>query len=622
MRIFQYILVTFFMIFLFYRMGILIKNVLKRKSDNLFNIVLNGFMLTIAVFEIITLPYNIFKLEIKSLYYIFILTFLILIILSFIINRKNELKIFRIKELDIIKKIKNASKKEIFISICVVMLIISQVLLSSYLYESNADDSFYVSWSEQAKELEKYTENDSSTGREDSSYASVYILNSWEVFNGFIARMFNIETASLMHTIYLVIFILISYSSYYVLLKKIDNKNSKLMLLILSIIFLFSGVSARFRGYTMLMRIWQGKTMLIAIFIPYILQEMIDVIDTKQLNKNKIILLIIANTASVAFNPIAIWIFPFIYLFFTIVMLFNKQIKDIFKMILVILPYLLLLPIYLKMAISGGVGGVQVTNYVTYIDTLKDFIRNGYAFVVLYFISTIYIIFKGNKQAKILFIVIPILTFLSLANPFISKYVQKYVTASVTYWRVFWLFPIELTISYAFAKFITDWKKWYIQLTISIILMLFIVICGKNMYIESGEFSKHVNTEKIPQYIIDETKFILDNSEGKVMVVAPTEPLHGAIMRQLSSRIILWYSRPMYIDKIKNEEERIKTLDIYNEIYDGLEAEELYEIFSSNNINFIIVDISNLKILSQLDENIAKIVYEDEYYLIIKNMIK
>ena len=622
MRIFQYILVIFFMIFMFYRMGIITKIILKRKDDNLFNLILNGFMLTIAVFEIITLPFSILKLEIKSLYYIAIVTFLFFIILSFILNRKNELKIFNIKELDIIKRIKNFSKKDLFISICAIIIVIMQVLLSSYLYENNADDSFYVSWSQQAKQLEKYTANDPSTGRSDTVFANAYILNSWETFNGFIARIFNIETASLVHTIYIIIFILISYISYYVLLKTIDNKNSKLMFLILGIIFLFSGVSARFRGYTLLFRIWQGKTMLIAIFIPYIMKEMIEVIEEKQLNKNKIILLIITNIASIAFNPIAMWMFPFMYLFFTLVMLYNKKIKDSFKMILVILPYLLLLPIYLKMAISGEVGGVQVTSYVRYIDTLKDFIRDGYGFVVLYIISIIYILFKGNKRAKILYIVIPLLTFLSLANPFISKYVQKYVTAAGTYWRIFWLIPLELTMSYAFTKFITDWKKWYIKWITFIILIGLIVICGRNMYIETGEFSKHINTEKILQYIIDETKFIIDNSEGKVMVVAPTEPIHGAVMRQLSSNIILWYSRPMYIDKIKTEEEKLKILEIYNKIYDGLEINELYEIFSNNNIDFIIVDIYNMENLLNLDENIAKIVYEDGYYIIIKNIIK
>ena len=142
------------------------------------------------------------------------------------------------------------------------------------------------------------------------------------------------------------------------------------------------------------------------------------------------------------------------------------------------------------------------------------------------------------------------------------------------------------------------------------------------MYIESGEFSKHVNTEKIPQYIIDETRFLLENSDSKIVVVAPEEPLHGATMRQLSSNIILWHSRPLYLDKLKTDEERNNLQEVYNKIYDGLEIEEVYEIFNNENIDFIIVDITNSEKLTDLDENIAKIVYKDDYYIIIKNVIK
>ena len=576
------------------------------------------------MFEIMTLPYNLFKLNLKPLYYTMIINFLLLIVVSFIINRKNDFKKINIKNIDIRKLdlreiIKNYSKFQIFSTLLLVVIILTQIVLSSYLYESNAYDSFYVSWSQQAKQLEKYVENDPSTGREDSYFSKIYILNSWETFNGFIARLFNVETSSLVHTIYPIVFILISYFSYYILLKKIDNKNAKFMLLALSIIFLFSGVSTRFRGYTLLMRIWQGKTILTAIFIPYILYEMIDV---EKLDKNKIILLIIANLASVAFNPIAIWLLPFIYLFFTIVMLYKRRFNNVFKMIIVIIPYLLLLPIYLKAAVNGGSGTIEVTNYVTYIDTLKDFIKTGYGFIALYILSIIYIIFKGDEKAKILYVVIPVLSLLSIANPFIAKYVQKYVTSSATYWRVFWLIPIELTISYAFVKIITNWSKWYLKTINAIICLALIVFLGKNMYTGSGEFTKHVNSEKIPQYIIDETKFILDNTEGKVVVIAPIEPLHGAIMRQLSSNIILWYSRPLYLENIGNKEEQLRTLDIYNKIYDGLEIEELYEIFNNNDIDFIIANISDIEKIDGVDERLAKIVYRDDNYFIISNQTK
>lgn len=606
MQIFKCLLAIAIVMIIFYRIGILIKIVLKRKNDDIFNIIVNGFIGTFAIFEIIALPFNLFNFSIQILFYIEIIILLIALAMSFILNKKSVRK----EKFSFSALYKGIDKKQLIIAVPLIIIIALQMCLSSYLYTSNADDAFYVSMSEQAKEFEQFTQTEPSLGQEDSAFQKTYIFNSWETFIGFTARILNLDTATVAHTVCPVFLILIVYMSYYLLARKINKKHALLMLLILAWIFLFSGVSQRFRGYTLIVRIWQGKTILTNIFMPFILYNMLDL----HLSKTKIALLIITNISSIAFNPIAMWLFPLIYFFFTVVMLFKKQIKNVFRMIIVILPNLILLPVYLKMAVGAEEGMVQAVNYVGYIEVLTDFVRNGWLFLVLYLLSVIYIAFKGSRKTRILFIFIPILVFLTVLNPLFVTIVQKYVTTSAVYWRLFWLIPIEITIAYAVMQIIVDIKEKHFKLIAIIVAFVVIAIVGKFSY--SLEFQNHINSQKIPQYIIDETNFILNNSQGKVLVVAPPEPLHSATMRQLSSRIILLYSRQLYVDTMQNKEEK---LEVYNKIYDGAETEEIYEAINKFNVDFIILDKSNREKMQDLDESIAKIVYEDGQCIIIRN---
>lgn len=234
----------------------------------------------------------------------------------------------------------------------------------------------------------------------------------------------------------------------------------------------------------------------------------------------------------------------------------------------------------------------------------------------MYVLSYIYIIFKGNKKSKRLFLLVPIILVLTVLNPVVCKYIQKYVTTPATYWRLYWLLPLEITIAYASGQIITKMKNKYNKIIITTIIIILIVVLGKNIYLSSREFSKHVNTKKIPENIIEQTNFILDNSNGKVFVIAPPEPLHGATMRQLSSDIILLYSRLIYKENMDNMQEK---LELYYKIYDGAEKEEIYEAFQEFKVDFIILELINKEKLKDIDNEFAKIVYEDDEYFIIAN---
>ena len=145
-----------------------------------------------------------------------------LIALSYIIKS-------RVKDYDLIEKIKSINKTKInynMICWCLAIIVIGwQICNSTFLFKEDADDAFYISLANEAKELENLYDTDPSVGIKESTFDKSYIFNTWEIYGGFLARVFNINTTILFHTVYQIVFIMMAYISYYLVLKKCLKNN-------------------------------------------------------------------------------------------------------------------------------------------------------------------------------------------------------------------------------------------------------------------------------------------------------------------------------------------------------------------------------------------------------------
>ena len=82
MEFIKCILAIIFLMFLFIRAGILIKKIIKSKKEELSTTILYGFFTIIAVFEIIAIPFNIFNLKTNILFWIELIIWGLIILLS------------------------------------------------------------------------------------------------------------------------------------------------------------------------------------------------------------------------------------------------------------------------------------------------------------------------------------------------------------------------------------------------------------------------------------------------------------------------------------------------------------------------------------------------------------
>lgn len=612
------ILIILVLLYSYYRTGVLFKKIINYKDNGIITTVLYGLVTNFSIFEIINLPFVFFyNSSTNVLYVCFIIIEIVLIILSYFFKIKNN----QYELITLIKEYKDNVQKFKFNKyiyyILAIVIILFQIISSTFMFKQDADDSFYVSWANEAKNLDNLYDNDPSLGTEDSKFDYVYFLNTYEIYNGFIARLFNINIATLMHTIFQILYIPLSYCAYYLLIKSLTKKDmSGFSLLILAILFLFSGVSAKFKGVFLLGRIYQGKSIFLHILIPLAFYKLINY---KSIDFKNIIVLLNIYVASVAFTPMTITLLSLIYGIYLLIILIKKEYKIFYKMLLLLIP----------IAIIGGLFVLLTVNNTTTLDEkidtenfsqiyeIVDFIGVGKPILILYMISILTILLKGDEQQKEIGLFIPIIMLLLVFNPILTKLYVKIVT-SATYWRLFWLMPIEITITIATSIVFDLLRKTDEKYIYTTFLIFVIILSGKYMYSKERGFSKFETLEKIPQYIIDEADYISKNSSKKALIMTPPEPWESCMIRQYTSEVNLIYSRSLYETLNPIDKEFIEK---YNKLYydnnENIDAKILND-FIKYNIDWIILPKTKQVLISDNSKYYIELENNENFILKLK----
>ncbi|MBR3249141.1 MAG: hypothetical protein IKF83_00380 [Clostridia bacterium] len=593
------------LIFLYYRIGILLKKTIRYKENVLITTLLYGFITELSIFELLNIPFILlFKHSSRIIYILFLIINVLLIVLSYVIYRHT--KKYNVTSLiqENKEKIKNLKIKNIVFYVLAIGMIMFQTINSSLLFKQDADDSFYISWAEEACELENFYDTDPSTGLQNSKFNYIYVFNTWEIYNGFIARFFNINVTTFMHTILQPLYIILAYCAYYSVLKKIVKKeNLGFAFFILTLLFLFTGVSEKFKGPFLLGRIHQGKSIFLNIAIPLFIYKILEYKENKTSN---IIILCNIYIASLALTPMTISLLSLIYGLFLAMILLKREYKKILKLLWIFIPIIIFGVTYVALNYINS----NTLNENTLIDEFSQsneliaFIGDGKPIVIIYLISIFITFIKGTETQKAIGIYFPVIMIILVFNPILTKIYLRLVTAS-TYWRLFWLVPIELTISLATTIIYDIIKEKNTKFIYIICVICIICISGKYVYSEDRGFSKFQTIEKIPQYILDEADYISKNSFSKVIVVAPPEPWESCMLRQYTNDINLLYSRNIYKQVNPIED---KCIEIYNKIYYDNNVEIdiplIDELVSQYNVNWIIIP-KKLKLNDNIKYNIS-----------------
>ena len=595
--------VLFILVFLFviYRIGIILGNFLKNKN-RIFNF-LYGFLMLISVNQILLTPCIMLHTSFDIAFYLVVIVDVLLLGISFFIKNKINTEI---------------KKSQIFLTSLVCICVIFQIVLTTITYKSNADDSFYVSLSATNIDSESIYKEEPSMGykTDDTLLSAVEQIPTIELQISIWSKLFNINPAIICHSLIPMLIIFIAYLSYYYFAKIFFNdKYSKIFLIFLSIIFLFTGFSTRFRPGYLLTRTWQGKTIFLSIGLTMVIASLIKM-DKKMKFKN-VIILFISNLSSIALSSTAIFIIPFAYLGFGVLKLIKLKWKDILYLIISFIPVIIYIVVFFILTQTSKGGFSVPTDEVSIIESLKFYKNKTY--LIYYFVSTIIIMFIGNKTAKRYFCYVQIINLITIWNPLFSNIIAKYFTSSATFWRVLWLLPIEFAISYCIVQILKKIKNNKIKVVIAIISIAILIIPGKFVY----SFNLTDNLENIPQFIINQTNYILeyDKDKDEIVVLAPPEPLHNSTMRQLSEKIKLIYSRGFYLGKLQDEiiiNERNNLQQIYDHVY-KYNIDEFNNMIIKYDISWIIVSKDDSDLIEYIEKTIMMKNCEIDGYILYNN---
>lgn len=595
------IIFVFFVVIITYIMGYGMLGVLKIKAS-ISKIFSAGFIFEITLFQLVSYPLAKIngKFEyVVNIYMIFILLALGVGLKCLLIRYKSEERV-RIKY-----------KFNIF-CILIVCLIFSQAFLSTYLYHEDDDDAYFVALSLYVIESGnigddfKFITTGIDNGDSDDPRPDV---STWEGYIAFLSYVSGIHPAIMAHTILPFLLIPLGYFTVFQNLNLLFGRNKKGLLFLLFFVMLnfFSGYTVYSTGCFLLLRIWQGKAVLVNIIFPMLLSNCIELMmrggkSRKYWIYNAFILL-----AGVTVSVVGVYLTLIYYVIIGLPYLFyigwKKAKKLMGYIILSMLPCLGFTIIAFVQTLKAN-GEYFYASPPNWVAVFKANLCQGYI-GVLFFGSLIYILmlcpkkYKKNIRLeiqKLLFLGTTAVAFLLFLNPLLCTLISQKVTGVDVYWRLYWTIPIYYSIAFALMNITLNFKRRYSKILVAIGAILIIGLSGEFVYTRKY-FTNYQNIYRIPNVVVNIVDFINGELDKEKTVALFPDNL-SAKVRQYNTNIKLPISRLYYNANDPIRESELKMMDVYQCIYDDMymEPNQLEDALQSLRIEWVIVPYA--KILS------------------------
>lgn len=332
-------LLWFFIIPEFIGLGIL--NFKKDNKNMIFALII-GYIFSFALFQFLAIPMIFMHLKFTTLAYSWAAIMIILTIISIILARK-RLKEIILENLDEFKKLPK------FLSVIVIILVLFQSFMAFKYMHEDYDDSNFVAKASIAMDTNTLYEY-SDIGSELEQVPARNGLSPYPIYTATIAKLIGLHPTVVAHTIFPPVFIILAYMIYYLFGKalfKDDNKKVMVFMLILAILYMFGDYSRYTVFVRLLYRLWQGKSMLCALILPFIWYLFIEYIGKKD-DKFYWFILFLSLWGSVLLSSMALYL-PIIAagLLSLIYAIKDKKIKYLFRLVLCCIPSVIYGIIYL-----------------------------------------------------------------------------------------------------------------------------------------------------------------------------------------------------------------------------------------------------------------------------------
>lgn len=237
----------------------------------------------------------------------------------------------------------------------------------------------------------------------------------------------------------------------------------------------------------------------------------------------------------------------------------------------------------------------------------NEYIGAG-TYMTIYLISIVYIFIKEkDKTYRAFTIWFPLIVSLIVFNPFFYKFLEKSGTLKAdSYWRVFWMLPMGITIAYAFTKIVSEANEKNKKVMVFLSLVGVILI-GRCYMFTNDDFKPYGNIYKLPDDIVMVTQIIgADESEYKK---ALTTQSIVPYVRQIDPSIKLAYGRS----------ETGYGSDSLAMIVESGDAEKICEKAKDTESNYIVLQTEN-ELHGDIEDYGYEVLDQTEFYTIYKEV--
>lgn len=265
---------------------------------------IRGFVLMLAVFQVVALPAFFMDLSLHVLTEVY-LAFIIVLVLSAVVCRHKQL----------IYGLRNTLrlKKPSWPLATALILIFVQTLICGLFMHMDQDDAFYVGTAVTSVNTDSIFRFDCYTGEEYTVLPSRYILSPFPIFLAGLSQITGIHATIIAHTALPFLLIPLSYYIYWLIGRQMfqsSKTTSAVFLLLVVVVQLFSYYSVYTPGAFLLLRIWQGKAVLANILLPGIFYAGLLLWDKDCLEKRYWLFMVCLSTASCLVSTMGFMLAP------------------------------------------------------------------------------------------------------------------------------------------------------------------------------------------------------------------------------------------------------------------------------------------------------------------------
>lgn len=137
---------------------------------------------------------------------------------------------------------------------------------------------------------------------------------------------------------------------------------------------------------------------------------------------------------------------------------------------------------------------------IAYLGTILSMYMENCAYFMIYLVALLYILIKGDEKEKEIFLPSAIFLFATVYNPAVPLLLDRFFDVNSEYYRLFWIAPVVVAISYLAAKIIDGHKNTGEKVT-SVILILVIGLLAGN-FVYSDGYKLAADIYKMPPQLI------------------------------------------------------------------------------------------------------------------------